>query len=338
MKSATYIKVVLLVVFCVSIINAQNISKSGTTAGQFLKIDVGARAIGMGGAFTAISDDASSIYWNPAGLASINSSEAIFNHTDWIADVKYDFAGFTTYLDGVGTIGAFFNLMSMGDMLVRTEQNPEGTGENFTMQGISMGLSIARNLTDKFSIGFNIKYVQEDLWHMSSSGFALDAGVMYKIPILNEFRLAANISNFGTKMQLSGRDILIITQQGPGGGNLINTHIEMDEFDLPLLFRVGVAADLLKEEEYRLTAAIDAVHPNDHTEYVNCGTEVTWNEIVMLRAGYKSLFETESEQGLTFGAGINYRLAGSMVVKVDYAYEDFGRLKEIHYITVGVKF
>ena len=147
---------------------------------------------------------------------------------------------------------------------------PDGTGELFTAGAMAIGITYARDLTDQFSIGFNAKYLREHLWNIPAA-VAIDIGTIYRIPVLNEFRLAASISNFGTKMKLEGRDNLKIAQVGGGDGNLINTDVQLDECDLPLVFRVGVAADVVKAEEWRLTAEVDAVHPNDNTEYLNTG-------------------------------------------------------------------
>ncbi len=341
MKSNKTFLMILVILFSFTPIQAQigaSLTKTGTTAAQFLKIVVGPRALGMGGAFTATSNDISAVYWNPGGLSRIYGKEATFNHVDWLLDINFDFAAFAIDLEGFGTIGAFVSGMSMGEMVVRTVEKPEGTGENFSAGGLAIGVSYARNLTDNFSIGFNAKYIREHLWHMSSSTFALDIGTLYSIPILNELRIGASISNFGPKMQLSGRDILIITQVGAGEGNLINTQIELDEYELPLIFRFGAALDVIRTSSSRLTTGIDAIHPNDNTEYVNSGFEYSWNEMVFIRAGYKSLFEKGTEQGFTFGVGMNYRVLSALNLKVDYAYQDFGRLKSIHYFSLGLKF
>jgi hypothetical protein len=316
----------------------QNLTKTGTSAAPFLKIGVGSRAVGMGGAFTATADDITAIYWNPGGLANLYSQEATFNHVRWIADVNFDYAAFATYLPDFGTLGTFVSVLSMDEMLVRTTDQPEGSGEYFSAGAMAIGISYARNLTDQFSIGGNVKYVREYLWNMSATGVALDIGTIYKIPVLNEFRLAASISNFGTKMKLEGRDNLKILQVGGGEGNLINTDVELESFDLPLTFRVGVAADVMKIDEHRVTTALDAVHPNDNTEYLNVGAEYAWNEMVFIRGGWKSLFERDTEQGITAGIGLHYRVAGEFKIKVDYAYQDWGRLKNVHYLTFGVKF
>jgi opacity protein-like surface antigen len=173
---------------------------------------------------------------------------------------------------------------------------------------------------------------------MSATGFAIDVGTLYKIQVLNELRIAASISNFGTKMQMSGRDATENYPAGAGGGNLVNSNLEMDKFDLPLTFRFGISSDVIKEATSRLTLGVDAVHPNDDTEYLNTGLEYAWNEIVHLRAGYNSLFEKDSEKGLTLGFGVYYRIVDLVKVKLDYAYQDFGRLKDVHYFSVGINF
>jgi hypothetical protein len=337
MKRIYQITLCLFVIAFTSSVLAQT-SKTGTTAAQVLKFNVGPRAIGMGGAFTAIADDISALYWNPGGTANITSNEAFFNHTNLYSDIAHDFAAFVTNLSDLGSVGAFVSVLSMDDMKVRTIENPEGTGEIFSFSSIVIGINYSKYLTNNFSIGFNAKYIAEKLWHMNASSFAIDIGTIYKIPILNELRIASSISNFGTKMQLSGRDVTVIYNSGAGGSNLINSNIELDQFDLPLIFRFGLSADIIKSSSNRLTIGIDAIHPNDNSESMNYGLEYSWNETAYLRAGYNSMFETDSEKGLTFGFGLNYRLFESVKAKFDYAYQDFGRLKSVHYFSVGLVF
>ncbi|MGQ9798778.1 MAG: PorV/PorQ family protein [Ignavibacterium sp.] len=337
MKTLKVVLSIIIILGITSIINPQTL-KTGTTAAQVLKFNVGPRAIGMGGAFTSVSNDILSTYWNPAGTSSIVSNEAFFNHTDLYIDIKHDYAAFASNLSDLGTVGLFVSVLSMDEMQVRTIENPEGTGEFFDAGALVIGVNYSRYLTENFSIGFNFKYINESIWHMSANGFAIDVGTLYKIPILNEFRIAASISNFGTKMQLSGRDVTKTFASGSTGKDILNVNLELDHFDLPLLFRFGVSADLLKEESSRLTVAVDAVHPNDHSEYINSGLEYSWNEIVFIRGGYNSLFETDSEKGLTVGFGLNYRLIDAIKLKLDYAYQDFGRLTSVHYFSFGITF
>ncbi|MGE5437578.1 MAG: PorV/PorQ family protein [Syntrophothermus sp.] len=313
-------------------------NKTGTTAGQVLKLNVGPRAIAMGGAFTSVANDISAMYWNPAGLTSITGSEAAFFHANMYADIMHDYAAFATNISDFGNLGVFVDVLSMDEMMVRTIENPQGTGEFFDAGAMVIGLSYARNLTTQFSIGANFKFISENIYNMNATGFGVDIGTLYRIPILNELRIAASISNFGTKMRLEGRDILVITPSGAGGANLINSNLELDKYDLPLIFRFGVSTDVIKSESNRITAAVDAIHPNDHTEYLNTGLEYSWNEVFYARAGYNSLFEKDSEKGFTLGAGINYKIADVIGVKFDYAYQDFGRLSNIQYLSIGLVF
>lgn len=312
--------------------------KTGTTSAQILKFNVGPRAIGMGGAYTSVANDILSTYWNPSGTAEINSNEAFFNHTDMYLDIKHDYAAFATNLSGFGTLGAFVSVLSMGEMMVRTTSQPEGTGEYFDAGALVIGLNYSRFLTENFAIGFNAKYINESIWHMNATGFAIDVGTLYKIQVLNELRIAASISNFGTKMQLSGRDVTRTVPSGGGGKDLVPVNFELDSFDLPLLFRFGISSDIMKTEENRLTISFDAVHPNDHSEYINSGVEYSWEEIIFVRAGYNSLFEINSEKGLTLGFGVNYSLMDFVKLKLDYAYQDFGRLASLQYFSISLNF
>lgn len=337
MKKIFLIAVMILSFLQFTDIFAQTL-KTGTTSAQILKFNVGPRAIGMGGAYTSVSNDILSTYWNPSGTAEIKSNEAFFNHTDMFLDIKHDYAAFATNLSDFGTVGAFVSVLSMGEMMVRTTSQPEGTGEYFDAGALVIGLNYSRFLTENFAIGFNAKYINESIWHMSATGFAIDVGTMYKIQVLNELRIAASISNFGTKMQLSGRDVTRTVPSGGGGRDLVPVNYELDYFDLPLLFRFGISSDILKTEENRLTLSFDAVHPNDHSEFINSGFEYAWAELIFIRAGYNSLFEVNSEKGLTLGFGLNYRLMDVVKIKLDYAYQDFGRLTNLHYFSIGLNF
>jgi opacity protein-like surface antigen len=337
MKKIKLLSVLITTFIIALLVNAQTL-KTGTTAAQVLKFNVGPRAIGMGGAFTSVSNDILSTYWNPSGTASISSNEAFFDHTDLYLDIKHDYAAFASNLSDLGTVGLFVSVLSMDEMEVRTIDKPEGTGEFFDAGALVIGINYARYLTENFSIGFNFKYINESIWHMSANGFAIDIGTLYKIPILNEFRIAASISNFGTKMQLSGRDVTKTYASGSTGRDILNVNLELDQFDLPLLFRFGVSADVIKDESSRITLAIDAVHPNDHSEYINSGLEYSWNETFFIRGGYNSIFETDTEKGLTLGAGVNYHLLDYLRIKLDYAFQDFGRLSNVHYFSVGIVF
>jgi hypothetical protein len=319
-----------------------DVSKVGTSAAPFLEIPVGARAIGMAGAFVGTSDDVTALYWNPAGIARLNQSEALFTHTEWIADMQFDYAGLALSLEGFGWLGLSFTSLSMGDMLVRTVDQPEGTGELFDAGSFAMGVHYARSLSDKFSIGFTAKYVSERIWNMQAHAFAVDVGTLFVTNFLNGMRIGATVSNFGTDMRLEGRDTRTFHPIDPtntGGNDRIPQNIELDSWHLPLNFQFGVAVDVIKTEDHQLTVAIDALHPTDNNESMNVGAEYGFQRIFFVRGGYQSLFLTDAEGGLSLGTGILAPLFGATTkARVDYAYTDLGRLQAVHVFAVSVLF
>ncbi len=316
------------------------ITKTGTTAAQFLKLGVGARAIALGGAFVAEANDLSALYWNPAGLAELRGSAVQLAHTEYLAGIDYEYAAFGVNLGNLGTLGASLIFLNSGEMEVRTVRQPEGTGEQFRVQDFALQLSYGRALTDRFKIGGTAKYIREQIWHSSASALAVDVGVLFTTPY-DRLRLGASIANFGPKMRMDGRDIIFSEDPSPtqsGNVEVVNATYLLDQHPLPLLFRFGLAWDALNAADHRLVLSTDASHPNDNSESLSVGGEYSFRQLVAIRAGYRDMFETDGEKGLTFGGGLNLRLDQSLRAQFDYAYADFGRLEQTHWFTVNLIF
>jgi long-subunit fatty acid transport protein len=317
-----------------------DVSKKGTTAAPFLSIGQSARAIGMGSAFVGVVNDVSSIYWNPAGLTKAQGVNVTFDHTLWIADIKYNYLAASYNLGDLGTIGFSYTGSDIGEMNVTTILQPEGTGETFTSTQAAFSLAYAIQLTENFSIGFNPKFIYESIWRMSASAFALDLGVQYVTPFDNAI-LAMSISNFGTSMQLLGNSNLVLHDLDPensGNNGNIPAYLETNSWALPLTFRVGIAYNPFYSEEHRLTVALDAMHPSDNYESINLGAEYAYNDFVFIRGGYKSLFLKDSEERFSLGFGLKQQLVGNVALKLDYAYQDFGRFSDIQKFTLSISF
>ena len=317
-----------------------NVSKRGTSAAPFLEISEGAKATAMGSAFVAISDDQSAFFWNPAGLAKLDGVGIIFDHTNWIAGVGYNYLAASYNLGGMGTVGFSFTSSSYGDMKVTTVDQPEGTGQIFNASDVAFSLGYAINLTDNFAIGFNPKVIYQSIWEANAMGFAMDLGVQYKTPF-DGIMLGMSISNFGTKMQMQGNTTLVTYVQDAtttGINNKIPANLSTDYWSLPLIFRVGLAYSPISTEKNKLTFAVDAIHPSDNYESINVGGEYVFDDIIALRGGYKSLFLSNSEESFSLGFGLKQILLGNVAVKLDYAYQNFGRLTNIQKFSVGIAF
>jgi hypothetical protein len=332
---------ILLLIAAAAGIEAKQVTKTGTTAAPFLKVDVGARGVGMGSAYVSLAEDATAMYWNPAGLARVKGSEAVFSHAQWIADISMNYAGVAFNLGNWGNIGVSGLFETMDEMERTTILQPDGTGEMFSAGSYAFGLSYARNLTDRFSIGMTAKYINERIFHSTASGAAVDIGALFDTQFYG-MKIGMSITNYGTKMQIGGRDMQ--TQKDPnptvsGNNENIPAYLKTDAYDLPLLFRVGVSVDVLKGYgKSNLILAADALHPNDDGECLNVGCEYVFNKMVSIRAGYKSLFAKDSEEGLNFGGGLRYPFAGGMSLAIDYAYSKLERLNDIQKFTIELGF
>lgn len=344
MNRKIIIAIIVLITTGVSVVfpSDNNVSKVGTSAATFLEIPVGANAVGMGGAYVSIANDASALYWNVAGITNLEKKEVLAVHSDWIADTNFDFAALVLPLGKYGTFGLSITSLTMSDMQVRTVDKPEGTGEFFDASDLSVGASYAFKLTDRFSIGFTGKYIQEKIWHMTASAVAIDIGTLFRTDLFNGMNIGASIYNFGTSMTLDGRDTRTfgrIDDTKLGSNENIPQNIEMDSWDLPLNIQIGVSTSLIRSNEYQVTVALDAVHPSDNYESVNIGTEFSYANLFFLRGGYSELFLDDAEGGLSLGVGVvTGMLFSNAKIKFDYAFRDMGRLDNTQLFSLGVVF
>lgn len=336
MRNKTCFLILIVVVF-ISVVRAE-VSKVGTTAASFLSIEVGARAIGMGGAFVAMADDPSALFWNPGAMARLNGYQVMFNHDNYLADISYNFLGAVFNLKNYGTLGLSFTSMSMDEMAVTTHLYPYGTGTTFNAGSIALGISYGYNITDRFSIGGGVKYIKESIYHSSASAVAFDIGTIFTTQFWGT-RIGMSITNFGPKLKMNGTDLIVnydYDSNDPFNNDKINADLRTENYELPLMFRVGLAANLLQTmPQHALWLAVDAMHPNDNSECVNVGMEYGLKDMFFLRGGYKAAFQNNSEQAWTAGGGIKVTIKG-FHTGFDYAYQSFGRLENIQKVTLVV--
>ncbi|MGB3544154.1 PorV/PorQ family protein [Rubrivirga sp.] len=314
---------------------ASSQSRVGTTAGGFLEIASGARYIATGESAVATADDAGALFWNPAGITNVQGGEVQFQHTEWVAGTRLEYLAGVIEAGG-GTIGAHVYLFDSGEMDVTTVEFEDGTGETFAVQDVTAGLSYARRLTDAFNIGGTVKFVSSSVYRSTATAFAADIGVQYRTPF-DDVTLGFGIFNFGTEMQLAGDNTAIRTDFDPntaGDNDGVLANLATQSWDLPLLFRIGLAYDALQTENVAVRVSSDAFFPNSNNQYVNVGAEVTLLNMVHLRGGLANLFldDTFGQGSLRLGAGVE--VGGR--VRADYAFADRGDLGSVS--TIGASF
>lgn len=344
--------VVLLFLALAAAAAGQQPYRVGTTAANFLEIGYGAAGNAMGDAQVAVSRDISALYWNPAGMAHLARSEATFFYQPWIADINTAFTAAALVMPRLGTIALGVYHTGYGDMRVTTVAQPEGTGEKFSAQDYCFAASYARSLAEWFSFGISAKYITSQIWHMNASASALDLGVMINTRFFSfsgrqedAMAIGMSISNYGTLMKYDGIDLLQPIDILPDRqGNFADAQGQFRPraWELPLIFRVGIALKPLVRENQQLLMAADALHQNNNSESINLGLQYQYTmpafATFYLRGGYKALFMDQSEFGPSFGAGLKLRLVNTLPLRIDYAWRDVGVLGGTHSCSVGLQF
>lgn len=363
MRKAIYLTLVLLLALPLY----ADFAKLGTSGAQFLKISVG-RGSAMGEAFVAIVDDGSATYWNPAGLGIVTQRELNLYHNEWISDIRHEYLSVILPLQDFGTMGISLTVLTAGDMEYTAVDDPNtsiredtGTGIMFNASSYCLGFSFGRMFTDRLAAGVTVKAIGEMIWDMSATGIAADFGIHYNTG-WKGLRLAAAINNFGSELSYGGRQLDFPWDPYPDSPQEyddIPSSKKSSPYALPLMFRFGLAQDVIRNEASRLTLALDLNHPNDNFETINLGVEYGYLNTLFLRLGYKTylnmeynramsggtpVWDEEDERiiypewgdkteyllnNLTAGVGFNLKM-GASALKIDYAYMNKGLLSHTH--------
>jgi hypothetical protein len=313
-------------------------TKAGTSLAQFLGIEPSARVASMGNAGVALVSGIEAVYFNAGAIATLDRPAVHFAHGDWFAGINFNYAAGALPVKGFGTLFASVTSLNSGDIAVRTVAHPLGTGENYDVRDIAVGLGYGYRFTARVAAGFQINYVSERIWHTSYDMLTCSLGTVYALTE-SGLQLGAALSNLGTESRYTGPDLAIQYDANPdlyGDNSSLPATQFTEEFPVPLLFRVGLSYPHRIDDRNRLLLAVDALHPTDNTESANVGAEWTWNDALALRAGYQTLFQTDSELGPTLGVGLQGGL-GENRFHFDYAWADHQHLAETHRLTLTLE-
>jgi len=280
-------------------------SSGGTTGAEVLKIGVGARALGMGEAYTAMADDVSSLYWNPAGLALMQERQASFMYNQMVNDLKYQNAAVGIPLEN-GAIGGSLSYLSYGNI---AGYDPTGKSIGNQSAYSAVGTVGAAWLGNQWSAGLNLKGIQEKLADEKANGIATDLGVnlIYPKPVLGgTVRLGGVYQNLGSGMKF-------IDEKSP----------------LPSTWKVGLAAVQLINRKLNVSA--DYAQPKDEDSVMSFGAEYWLSRFIALRGGYVN----NHREGSGMRAGLGLRISR---ISFDYAYAGQGELGMSHRYEMSFRF
>lgn len=295
----------------------------GITAADFLKIGVGARPNAMGESFAAVDNDAYALFYNPAGITQFDKTELAVAHSTWFVGLQHDFIGGVYHLDRQNSLGISIVSLQSDDMPVTTEFQPYGTGAYFKYGDLALAATYARRMTDNFSFGVSVKYIDETLAQLSMRGVLIDLGTYYWTG-LGTTRFAVSVSNFGGQLTPSGSITLV-------DGTTVS---DFQGFSPPTIFRIGFAFEPYQDKTNELTAAVQLNHPADNSENLSLGAEYSYDSAFFLRAGYKINVD---EQSYSLGAGVKVD-ARFALVYFDYAFTPYERLGDVHRFSLDLRF
>jgi opacity protein-like surface antigen len=315
----------LVILFVVSAY-AGDVARKGTTGAEELLIPVGARGIATGGAFLATLTGIEAIYYNPAGLDVAQGTEAMFSYMNYIADINMSYFAVSSTIGDLGSIGLSFKTFDFGDIPITTSEFPDGTGETYSPTFLTTTLTYSKVITDRITVGTNLKLITESIENTSAMGFAMDVGVQYRFN--PQFSLGASVKNIGTNMSFTGPDLNTKTILQGTDLNPQNAAYQVvtEEFQIPSYFDLSLSYNYIINEQNNFQLGGTFVANNSLEDYMNFGAEYSFMNSFFLRGGYNLLLSestaNESIFGFTAGAGINYKVGHGINVAFDYAFRD----------------
>jgi hypothetical protein len=332
----------------------QTISRVGTRGANFLEVGQGARAMGMAGAYSALAEGLSSLYWNVAGSADVQGFAGGVNYAQMYGSEGLDFIWGGAVLPlGGGVIGLQVGNLSSGEIPRTTLAFPDGGdpvgGETFEFNASMAMLSYARRLTDRLNVGLGVKYAQEGISNAKASWAGADIGVRFRTGLYGT-TLGASLQNIGGDGKYEGTAITAnaVDEFTPG---LVRVFYRTEKFEMPTMFRFSVMTDLIGGAEALLSPntangqlrAVGQFDQGIDTDLQGTvGIEYGYRDLVFLRAGKRWMNEGNSdyqgfERGLAFGGGLRVPFAGR-TVGFDYAWNGQGELPNTNYFTFEIGF
>jgi hypothetical protein len=282
-------------------------TNAGRTSADFLLIGHGARAAGFSGAYTAVSDGPSAAYWNPAGLAGLESGRVSLGHFSWFQDITVEQMNFGMPISDAMVAALSLTYVNYGT-IDGYDQSGIATGQ-IAAYDWAGGLSLSYALSDQASIGITGKFVNQRLDDLSASSFAADFGLRYSFEAVV---LAATVNNLGGEMQFD----------------------QVAE-KLPASARLGVQLAPFSDA---LVASFELEKRFQGDLHFRQGMELGFSDRYYLRAGLDynpAQSGRRMATGMSFGAGVQFDFGG-----FDYAYtpNDKTTSEDLHRFTLTFLF
>ncbi len=309
---------------------AANKDRIGTSGAQELLIPVGGKGVALGLAGSLFTSGVDAIYWNPAGLTRMNNSvQAEFSQMSYIADINISYGAIGVAAGDFGTLGFSLKSLSFGDIPVTTTTFPDGTGEMYSPTFLTLGMTYARQLTDRISVGLTANIVSEKILQMSATGLSFDVGIQYRDLGVRGLDVAIAIKHIGPNMTFDGSNAYVNAQ---AQGTLRGTEpyvSQMASFEMPSNMEIAVGYRPTIDEINSVEVGGTFVNNNYMDDEYSLGAEYGYNNVFFVRGAYTFSPQTSkdpaNQRGYIYdwsaGAGIKYNVGG-VDLQFDYGYRN----------------
>jgi hypothetical protein len=292
----------------------------------------------MAGADIADVSGAEALYWNPAGVAHHDGTEAMFSHLEYMADIDINYFGVMTNLEDFGTIGFQAKVISIGEIIKTTTHEALGTGETFSPTFAIIGVTYSRIFTDRVSFGITANYVNEAVEQVAAHGMSFDVGIMYN-PLWQGLKFGVMMKNFGPNMKFEGEgfNVSVDVPETEPGSKPKNFRSQSSEFELPAFIQFGASWDAINQDLNRAVVTGSFQANNFSEDEFRGGLEYSYDDMFFLRGGYVASSQDNYMYGLSLGAGLKYSW-GQNHISFDYSWVESEWFDDNQYFTVKFSF
>ncbi|MCK4668404.1 PorV/PorQ family protein [Candidatus Dependentiae bacterium] len=290
---------VLLILFGITLICSANVT------GSYLNIGIPARSVAMGEAYTAVSGDVNSLFFNPAGIADLEDHSFFLSRNMWFEGITQDSIGYAGNF-GFGVLGVSAVLLDYGNDIPGYDVQGNFI-ENLTANNLVVNLNYANNI-HRFSYGIRYRYVKETLADETASASLFGFGIGYVLS--TSFQLGLDVENIGQKMKFIDSG---------------------DEF--PRTIKLGICYHQKFSFDHGTVISFDINNDTYESFRGNLGLEYGFRDMYFLRTGYKINYD---HYGLSVGLGVNIPILNQFGIAVDYAYQDMDIMGNTHRISMAI--
>lgn len=327
--------------------SAGNPDRQGEAGAYELLLNPYARSAGLHTMTTANITGVEAMRLNVAGMSRINKTEIQVSHGIYLqgTDINMNAFGVAQRVGENGTFGFSIMALDFGDIRVTTTDQPEGTGATFSPNFFHIGLAYSHIFENKISVGVLFRGISEAIADLSAIGFAIDAGVQYVTGPQDNFKFGISLRNVGSRMTFGGEGLAVQAPSPNGVAYELTFDQRAASFELPSALNIGLAYDFLIGKNNRITAVGNFTANSFSQDQIGGGLEYAFNEMFMLRAGYKYEFGSEDEiqgpiyTGLSAGATMEVPLSKENKdtrFAIDYAYRNTKVWNGTHNIGVRI--